>query len=622
MPALPASPSRSRARRRALALAAVLVAAPGCGSKTGLPLPVLESSGLDDQAPSQDAGDEEPTRPERPPRPRAEKIDLLFMIDNSGSMGDKQAILSRAIPDVVARLSNPLCVGIDGTPLTTQPLRGQRCPEGSFREFDSVQDMHIGVISSSLGGHGNPNGCGFGFMGRANDKGHLLDRGAPGQTYEDLGFVAWDPAGTKEPPGEDNPDTLRLRMRKLVEGVGESGCGIEASLEAWYRFLIDPTPHDTLPLEPCPDGPGDCATPRGIDDVVLRQRADFLRPDSLLAIVMLTDENDCSIVDGGRSWKVLDQGGMPRATAVCATDPYDPCCQSCGDPRVSPACPEPALDPECARGPYTPEDDSFLLRCFDQKRRFGKDFRYPVERYIAALTEESVVDRDGQRVPNPLFAPDERGLRRDPSLVYLAGITGVPWQDVARDPSPDAPLVYKAAKEMHADGTWDLIVGDPDRGILPLDPLMIESISEREGVHPPTGFALAPSSSLDARANPINGHEMSLGTAGFDLQYACVFDLEVPRSCAGAFQFCDCDPQFAQGQNKPICQDETGSYGSTQYRAKAYPGLRQLQVLRGIGDNAIVASICARNVGTVTAEDFGYRPALRALLDRLGEGLL
>jgi hypothetical protein len=58
-----------------------------------------------------------------------------------------------------------------------------------------------------------------------------------------------------------------------------------------------------------------------------------------------------------------------------------------------------------------------------------------------------------------------------------------------------------------------------------------------------------------------------------------------------------------------------------QYRAKAYPGRRQLEVLEGIGDRAIVASICARNVTDASRQDYGYRPALQSILDRLGEGL-
>src|SRR5580704_8757142 len=39
-----------------------------------------------------------------------DKVDLLFDIDNSASMGDKQAYLSKAIPDLLSRLVQPNCV--------------------------------------------------------------------------------------------------------------------------------------------------------------------------------------------------------------------------------------------------------------------------------------------------------------------------------------------------------------------------------------------------------------------------------------------------------------------------------------------------------------------------------
>jgi hypothetical protein len=39
-----------------------------------------------------------------------DKIDLLFMVDNSRSMTDKQEILRLALPDLVSRLVNPICV--------------------------------------------------------------------------------------------------------------------------------------------------------------------------------------------------------------------------------------------------------------------------------------------------------------------------------------------------------------------------------------------------------------------------------------------------------------------------------------------------------------------------------
>src|SRR5687767_8788843 len=45
-----------------------------------------------------------------------DKVDLLFSIDNSASMGDKQAILAAAVPNLVQGLLNPRCVDADGNP--------------------------------------------------------------------------------------------------------------------------------------------------------------------------------------------------------------------------------------------------------------------------------------------------------------------------------------------------------------------------------------------------------------------------------------------------------------------------------------------------------------------------
>src|SRR3954468_23473312 len=47
---------------------------------------------------------------ERAKQNKVSKIDLLFMIDNSSSMADKQAILAEVVPDLVNRLVNPVCV--------------------------------------------------------------------------------------------------------------------------------------------------------------------------------------------------------------------------------------------------------------------------------------------------------------------------------------------------------------------------------------------------------------------------------------------------------------------------------------------------------------------------------
>src|SRR5689334_6482919 len=42
------------------------------------------------------------------------KLDLLFMIDDSASMADKQAVLRNTVPDLLNRFVNPVCVDSSG----------------------------------------------------------------------------------------------------------------------------------------------------------------------------------------------------------------------------------------------------------------------------------------------------------------------------------------------------------------------------------------------------------------------------------------------------------------------------------------------------------------------------
>src|SRR5687767_5570745 len=81
------------------------------------------------------------------------KIDLLFMIDNSRSMADKQVTLSQAVPALVRRLVTPPCIGDGGMPLGMVVDAEGRCAQGR-PEFRPIRDIHVGVITSSLGAHG------------------------------------------------------------------------------------------------------------------------------------------------------------------------------------------------------------------------------------------------------------------------------------------------------------------------------------------------------------------------------------------------------------------------------------------------------------------------------------
>ena len=77
-----------------------------------------------------------------------------------------------------------------------------------------------------------------------------------------------------------------------------------------------------------------------------------------------------------------------------------------------------------------------------------------------------------------------------------------------------------------------------------------------------------------------------------------------------------------ESDNNPLCQQPNGLYGTTQFAAKAYPGLRELQVLKDFGANATVASICARNTRDQAAQDYGYRPAVDAIVDSVGQAFM
>jgi len=551
-----------------------------------------------------------------------DKIDLLFMIDNSRSMGDKQTLLAKAVPKLVDRLVVPRCVSEAGSAHQRLSVN-EACPAGSSPEFRAVSDIHVAIITSSLGDHGATNGsCGDAAPG--NDRAWLMPTVRPNlASYNQSGFLAWDPLQKLSPTGERDAARLGQHFGAMVEAASELGCGYEASLEAWYRFLVDPEP----PLEVVVDPVNNNSVARGLDTTLLAQRSAFLRPDSLVAIVMLTDENDCSVRDDGAGYLVGNgEKPMPRASSACAVDPNHPCCSDCtGFRPVAPGCPSLDSDPACLGGGdhLAEAEDHPNLRCATHKRRFGFDFLYPTSRYVEALTSAKVPRRsDGALVDNPLFRAPPGKSPRLKENVYLAGIVGVPWQDVADDASQKGPgLRYLAPKELSASGRWDVMLGDPQKNVAPSDPFMHESSAPRSGQNPVTGDPIVAETSLDPRASPINGHEQ-VDLDQSDLQYACTFALPEPEPCSG--ETCDCNGPATGNdlpRNRPLCQPPAGGQPeSTQYFGKAYPGLRALEVLKGIGDSAIVASICPK-VLTVGQPGYGYEPAVDAIIERLKVGL-
>lgn len=547
---------------------------------------------------------------------KTDKIDLLLVVDNSRSMADKQEILARSMADLVQSASNPPCIDANGQVGQTPASPQDACPPGQTRRHKPITDIHVGVISTSLGSHGadacpavDQTSCAPNVNTTNDEKAHLLSRmdacdpNAFVPTYQSQGFLAWDLHGVLSPAGTSDPVELAQNMAAMVTGVGQVGCGFESQLESWYRFLADPEPHDSITVSNW------IAEKSGIDTDLLTQRANFLRPDSMLVILQLSDENDCSVIEGGQFFTALQlrlSGGtpfrLPRARAICATNPDDPCCNSCGaDPGNCPA------DPTCtdANGNIamlSDAEDSINLRCFDQKRRFGIDFLYPIDRYTQALTQPQIADRAGMLVENPIFkeftGDDGQTTRRSPELVFYANITGVPWQLISRSPTNLTPG-FKSSTEMANDGTWDTILRDGNNG--PTSAYMIESITPRAGV---------------PAANAYNGGERTI--AGNDeLQYSCIFSLETPRDCSDpSLTACDCtDPN----NDSPICAPNPNAGGNRtlQIGAKSYPSPRTMSVAKSLGDQGILTSICPAQIGDAAAPDYAYRPAVQAIFERI-----
>ena len=284
--------------------------------------------------------------------------------------------------------------------------------------------------------------------------------------------------------------------------------------------------------------------------------------------------------------------------------------------------------PHFDRGRFHGEVDStqdrLNLRCYDQKRRFGLDLLHPTSRFVQALTLHELTTRSGEPAPNPLFAVNENYPdlvpRLDSSLIFLAGIVGVPWHDIATDDSLTDPntMRFLTATELSTLGVWDQILGQPDASppLPPTDPFMVESVVPRSGTNPRTGIPINPSIPGPG-GNEINGHEYTIESNN-DLQYACIFPLAESRDCAPTEMGQGCDCRYTPGfSNRPLCDDHI------QVNAKAYPGTRFLRVLRDYGANSIVASICPKNPNCAdpTDVDCGYNPAVAAIIDRLKDAL-
>jgi hypothetical protein len=212
--------------RRLLLTFAVLAAVSSCQGCFGCPSPVdIPGSTL-------------PTTCEaEQPLVEPQKLDILFVVDDSGSMKEEQEGVARELTAFIDQLKQA----------------------GGVR-----QDFHVGVLTTSVYQHSNQNGI---VWWRVYPNGGVL---RPVPDFLEDGGVEYETANERVLVGDD-PE-LVTKFAKLVQ-QGVYGSGQETPYEAIRVALL--TPLATTPL--------DAGGNEG-----------FLRDGARLLIVVISDEDDCS----------------------------------------------------------------------------------------------------------------------------------------------------------------------------------------------------------------------------------------------------------------------------------------------------------------------------------------
>lgn len=332
-------------------------------------------------------------------------VDLVFVVDNSLNMADGQLRLARTLPALV---------------------------EGLGRGETGLPDLHVGVISTDLGtapynfaGCEHPGGDGGRILKGMNDscmnpwgqryvvdvspRGCTITRttdtdGAPGCASHDCGQAHCDVAAFAGPDGvatepdglilvEDDAGCPRCRnyanetlaeVLSCTTDLGTSGCGMEQPLEALSLALS------------APQGNGG-----------------FWRPDALVFVVFLSNEDDCSV----KNVELFNPMGDLNSTLGTLTS------FRCTEFGV--VCDQPWQR-------WMPDGDLTYTGCRPRENNDPKNMLHPLSRYVNLISD-----------------------LKDPSRVFLAAIAGPTDQGVT------------VTADLHGDPKLRPSCGSPDDGADP-----------------------------------------------------------------------------------------------------------------------------------------------------------
>ncbi|MFO0576075.1 MAG: Ig-like domain-containing protein [Polyangia bacterium] len=200
--------------------------------------------------------------------PLASKVDLLLVIDNSPSMSPKQKALGASIGRIVRSLQQldiDYHVGVISTDVGTNVAAGT--PWGGIGSCDTFEGddgvLQAAACSSRISGSSDARTACATLCPDSKfvpTDGLRYIRGSGGMTNVPTALEV-DPMTGK------TVDTGPEKALRCIGLIGDGGCGVESPLEAIKRAL---------------DG----------------HRSDndgFLRPDALLTVLVITDEDDCSV---------------------------------------------------------------------------------------------------------------------------------------------------------------------------------------------------------------------------------------------------------------------------------------------------------------------------------------
>lgn len=219
------------------------------------------------------------------PTPTA-NLDILFVVDNSGSMAGRQKGLVASIPSFLRKLDTAPTnvdyhIGIVTSDIGTDPAPDQQW-SGGLTSCDTFQGDD-GLLQATP--------CTSRFL-LSVEATALCQSFCPDPSFvpskSEL-FIAKSgsafnvPFDLRTDPQNGQVNLGPQRAFACMAVLGESGCGVEGQLEAARRALDGHRP----------------------------ENAYFLRPDSLLAVIFLTDEDDCSVQPARRSENLPDTHDCP-----------------------------------------------------------------------------------------------------------------------------------------------------------------------------------------------------------------------------------------------------------------------------------------------------------------------